>query len=65
MTAPMGDAVCVETTVIRTSGDWHRVVRSLRYDGERYTTDALRITAEHFGMTEQDTGLHALVGASS
>jgi hypothetical protein len=35
--ALMGTQVCSETIVIRSNDDWRRAVRSLQYDGQRYT----------------------------
>lgn len=61
MQAQLGDEACSETIVIRDNETWKRVVRNLRYDGERYTPHTIRT----FTMSEQDHGLFALRGASS
>lgn len=41
--ARVGNEVCSETIVIRSNDEWKRVVRSLRFDGERYDARDLRV----------------------
>jgi len=65
MQANMGNEVCFDTIVIRSNADWKRVVSTMQYDGERYTTDVLRAEHNRITAAEQDAGLFALVGASS
>lgn len=65
MNALLGNEVCSETIVIRSTDDWTRVVRSLRYDGDRYTTTDLAAYGSRLSHAEQDAGLFALRGASS
>jgi hypothetical protein len=54
--ALMGSEVCSETIVIRSNDEWKRVVRSLRFDGERYDASELRFS----GQREQDRALLAV-----
>lgn len=57
MDALLGDEVCSETIVIRSNDEWRRVVRSLRFDAQRYDATELRETNSRLRMIEQDRGL--------
>jgi hypothetical protein len=58
--ALMGSEVCSETIVIRSNDEWKRVVRSLRFDGERYDATELRAAGGRLPALEQGRGLVAV-----
>lgn len=65
MPAHQGNEVCSETIVIRSNDEWKRVVRSMRYDGNRYDATILVEQSSRLAIVENDHGLFALLGASS
>lgn len=65
MNALMGNEVCSETIVIRSTEDWDAFTRTVRYDGERYEASFLRTRNAQINSTNDDSGLFPLVGASS